>query len=386
MRIALHKPLSVIAALFLAGFLAKPVMAADLLPLVTEGNAFKTQLSGIVLTRDNLCAQMISADRTAKSYINNITVISNALAAPLHLDANLLGSLDQLGYLNVDITAQLARLSRDLGVLSVTAPMCNISDGLTGMLQLSDDIGSMADRILEMADKILAMADNIGVMADRIIVTQQLQNQNIALTQASILTTQKNMLSLVNVTDTATYNVNLQTLVNDGNALAVRLAAVVLNPLNVRTEMQRAATDVAAYAARVQLFNSTINTGSAGSTFYISQDSLLALGNMSVTLNSIGTAVRAYSVAINGIASLTSKTNLRDATRSMLSLSADIGTMSNRILEMSDLILAMADNIGLQADQILVTQQLQNTNIAATQASILSAQTVAIGLFATFHL
>ena len=39
MKIALHKPLSVIAALFLAGFLAKPVIAADLLPLVTEGNA-----------------------------------------------------------------------------------------------------------------------------------------------------------------------------------------------------------------------------------------------------------------------------------------------------------------------------------------------------------
>jgi hypothetical protein len=274
----------------------------------------------------------------------------------------------------------------ELGLLSVTAPMFNISDGLTGMLQLSDDIGTMADRILEMADKILAMADNIGAMADRIIITQQLQNQNVALTQTSVLTTQKNMLSLVNVTDTATYNVDLQAMVNDGNALAVRLAAVVLNPLNMRTEMQRAADDVAAYAARVQVFNSAINTDSAGSTFYISQDSLLALGNMSVTLSAIGTAVRGYSVTINGLAFFTSKTNLRDATRSMLSLSADIGTMSNSILEMSDLILAMADNIGLQADQILVAQQLQNTNIAATQASILSAQTVAIGLFATFRL
>ena len=211
MKIFLRSALSIVAGLLLAGLLAKPAMATDLLPLVAEGNALKTQLGDMRLTRDNLCAQMISADQAAKDYINNITVVSNGLAAPLNIDASLLDSLDQLSFLNIDITTQLARLSTDLGQLSLTAPMCNISDGLTGMLQLSDDIGTMADRILEMADKILTMADNIGAMADRIILTQQLQNQNIALTQASILTTQQNMLSLVNVTDTTTYNLDLQT-------------------------------------------------------------------------------------------------------------------------------------------------------------------------------
>lgn len=386
MKISLRKPSAIFLILFLAGLPAKPAMATDLLPLVTEGNALKTQLSGIVLTRDNLCAQMIGADQAAKSYINSITVISNGLAAPLSIDTSLLDSLDQLSYLNVDFTTQLSRLSTDLGQLSLTTPMCNISDGLTGMLQLSDDIGTMADRILEMADKILTMADNIGVMADRIIITQQLQNQNIALTQASILTTQQNMLSLVNVTDTATYNVDLQALANDGNLLAARLAAVVLNPFSLRTQMKRAADDIAAFAARVQMLSCALTTDSSASTFYINQDSLLALGNINIMLNTLGTVARAYSVAINGIAPLTSKNNLRDATRSLLSLSADIGVMADSILEMSDLILAMSDNIGLQADQILVTQQLQNVNIAATQASILSAQTVAIGLFVTFRL
>lgn len=45
---------------------------------------------------------------------------------------------------------------------------------------------------------------------------------------------------------------------------------------------------------------------------------------------------------------------------------------------MGDTVLAMADNIGMVADQILVTQQIQNTNIAVTQASVLGAQTFAI--------
>lgn len=37
-------------------------------------------------------------------------------------------------------------------------------------------------------------------------------------------------------------------------------------------------------------------------------------------------------------------------------------------------------------DQILLTRQLQNTNIAATQASILGAQQVVIALFASYPL
>jgi hypothetical protein len=72
--------------------------------------------------------------------------------------------------------------------------------------------------------------------------------------------------------------------------------------------------------------------------------------------------------------------------RSTLQLSADIGTMADRILEMADVILAMSDNIGLEADQILLTQELQSTNLAATEGSILSTQTVVVGLFATFNL
>lgn len=48
------------------------------------------------------------------------------------------------------------------------------------ILKLSDDIGKMAERIG-------VMADRIGIMADRISETQKIQNQNIELTQKSML-------------------------------------------------------------------------------------------------------------------------------------------------------------------------------------------------------
>ena len=52
----------------------------------------------------------------------------------------------------------------------------------------------------------------------------------------------------------------------------------------------------------------------------------------------------------------------------------------------ADQILKMADSIGVQSNQIVLTQQQQNINIAATQAALLSAQQLMIGLIATYGL
>jgi hypothetical protein len=46
----------------------------------------------------------------------------------------------------------------------------------------------------------------------------------------------------------------------------------------------------------------------------------------------------------------------------------------------------MADNIGVQSDQILLTQQQQSLNIAATQAALLQAQELMIGLIVAYGL
>ena len=60
--------------------------------------------------------------------------------------------------------------------------------------------------------------------------------------------------------------------------------------------------------------------------------------------------------------------------------------MAGRIGEQADLILAMADNIGVQSDQILLTQQQQSLNVAATQAALLQAQELMIGLIVAYGL
>ena len=70
-------------------------------------------------------------------------------------------------------------------------------DYVSSMLQLSQDIGSMADRIGEMADRIVATEELIGEMADRIVLTQQIQSQNLQVTQQNILKAQENFNQLM---------------------------------------------------------------------------------------------------------------------------------------------------------------------------------------------
>jgi len=58
---------------------------------------------------------------------------------------------------------------------------------IDSMLSLSNDIAKMADRILIMSDNIMIMSDKIGTMADRILLTQKLQNANVAMSQSNLL-------------------------------------------------------------------------------------------------------------------------------------------------------------------------------------------------------
>ena len=150
----------------------------------------------------------------------------------------------------------------------------------------------------------------------------------------------------------------------------------------MKSQLRAVAADVRTFLDQVNSGFDTIVLQSATSTMYINATSLTSLGNMSVMLTSLATAVDGYVVAIEGLQAVTFAPTLSDSLSSMLQLSADIGVMANRILEMGDIILSMSDNIGLQADQILVTQQLQSTNVAITQASILAAQEMAIGIIA----
>ncbi len=362
---------------------AQASLTTDLQGLLSQGNSLDLQMSSTQLTADNMCNELLSLNRATNALIDNIAIVDQGFTAPVSLDTDSLNALSDLSTMSVALASQAQFLSLDISAISTTANMVDIADGLNAMLQLSSDIGTMADRILEMADNILIMADNIGLMADRIIETQEIQNQNIALTQASILTTQENILTLVSVVSSDNYSLQLTSLLNSGNWTTLDMAATVLNVLNIVHEFSTAASDISSLKDQFNALNDVINLDAASNTFSINQQSIQTLADMSLMLNSMAIVMEGYALASEGLAPVMSDRSLTSAMDSMLQMSADIGVMANRILEMADLILAMADNIGVAADNILAVQQLQNINIAATQTTILSAQTISIGIIAS---
>ncbi|MFW2374303.1 MAG: hypothetical protein ACN4GM_14350 [Gammaproteobacteria bacterium] len=370
-------------ALLIFSSMAQASLSTDLQDLLSQGNDLNLQMSGTQLTADNMCNELLTINRSTNALIDSIALVNQSLPSPLSVDTDSLTALSDLSTMSVALANEAQFLSLDIGAISTTANMVEISDGLNAMLQLSSDIGTMADRILEMADKILIMSDNIGLMADRIIETQEIQNQNIALTQASILTTQENILTLVSVVSSDDYSLGLQNLLSDGNWLSLVMATTVLTDINLADNLSASATDVSNLKDQFINMDEAISLDAASNTFYINQQSIETLADMSLMLNSLAIVLEGYALASEGLATLISEPSLTSAMQSMLQMSADIGIMANRILEMADLMLAMADNIGVAADNIIATQQLQNINIAATQATILSGQTIAIGIIAS---
>lgn len=357
---------------------------ADLKTDLTALNNSMVELNGNItdtnLTSDSMCAPLIALNQQTKEIIDTLVAVDQNISAPLTLDDETLVLTEEL-FVNVAAVSNASSvLSTEIALLQPTTSALTLKDGITAMLQLSSDIGEMADRIGEMADKILIMSDNIGLMADRILETQVIQNQNIALTQNTILATQTNVLSLVSVVESASYELSLESLITDGNLLVAQMSLVALNPWNMARELQEVKVDINAYLVKVQAFQTIVNSDSLQNTMTVNAESLTALVNLSLIMSSLGTVIDGYGIAIEASKNITRETTLLDAMNSMLILSADIGKMSNSILEMADQILVMSDNIGMQADQILLTQQLQNANIAATQTAILAAQQLALGI------
>ncbi len=359
---------------------AKATVTSDIQILVSQANSLQSQLVDINLTADVICAPLVTAGQATGTLLESIEAVNGSLVAPITIDDSLMAALEDLSMTNVQISDQALRLGTDLQLLAPSVDALSIKDGLTAMLQLSDDIGAMADRIGEMADKILIMADNIGVMADRIMLTQEIQSQNLALTQQSILQTQTNMLTLVSVAETASYDLDLNSLVMQGELLAADLAATVFSPLTIKYQLADAADDVHAFLAQVKAMEDSLEVLSAGSTVSVDSSTLTSLVNLSIMATSVSTVLDGYILAVESMQMLLSDRNLDASLTSMLAMSADIGMLANSILEMADLILVMADNIGMTADQIILTQELQSGYLAISQASILATQEMAIGI------
>ena len=377
-----------VATITLLSAPARADVATDLQALNTQATALQSYLEGVQLNADStpLCGPLVQADNMARDMVNSITAVDESLAAPLQLDADVLGGIEGLSNTTLSLANEALRLSVDLQSLSTAVDMITLKDALAAMLQLSTDIGSMADRIGEMADNILVMSDNIGLMADRILLTQELQNRNVELTINSILQTQTNTLALVSVVEDSSYDVDFARLISEGELLAARMSAVAFSPWTLDDQLAAVRDDVKVFLADVQSVQDALINDSTMNTLDISYDALIQLSNMSLMLTSLASVIDGYVIAIEGLQAFTSSATLADAMHSMLMMSADIGILSNNILQMADQILLMSDNIGMQADQIVLTQQAMNLNVATTQTAILGAQQMAIGIIAARNL
>jgi hypothetical protein len=361
-------------------------LAADLAALVTQADTVNTQLAGISLTTDNSCIELGTVNIAVGDFLASIETIYAGLAAPISLDTESLTSLDDLSNLSTSMATSVKNLSFDLNSIDGAADLFEYEASLAAMLTLSDDIGTMAGRIGEMANRILVMADNIGIMADRILITQQLQSSNIALTQASLLTTQQNAIALSSSINTLGYNTAFAGLVNEGNSLSASMGGIGLTETNMDTELAGVETNVSLYLSGIDGLYSQITLSSTVASHFLDGDTLTMLGDLSIIHQALATSLNSYAQAIDTLAPASSVTVLTDATASMLRLTQDIGIMSDRVIEMADRIVIMADNIGIMSTRIVDTQTLQQSNSDLTQSSLLTATNTTVSVISAYGL
>lgn len=271
-------------------------------------------------------------------------------------------------------------------MMTDTAELFEYRTALSALLQLSQDIGAMADRILEMSDRILIMADNIGLMSDRIITTQVIQSQNLALTQNSILITQQNMVLLSDSLSTIMYNLTLGQIIDSAESLSNEMNQTSLNSGNMQIELESLQSQTVALLDNMTNLLDLMVSNSAQMSHVVNADTLTMLGDLTGMYTALSISLERYANTIEQVAPLTDTVILSDATATMLQLIKDIGVMSDRIMKMTNNIYIMADNIGLMSNNIVTTQNIQMANVALTKSSLLTSQSIMITVIKNFGL
>ncbi|NTV49897.1 MAG: hypothetical protein HGB32_12885 [Geobacteraceae bacterium] len=363
---------------------AQATISTDLQALTIQGNNLRNTLATISVSSGDTCSQLGSLNISIENYLTSIQGVYNQIVVPINVTSADQTALEELSGIAKDLASDSVRLSFELRTLEGVANLFEYRAALSAMLRLSDDIGTMANRILEMADRILAMADNIGTMADRILITQQIQNSNIAFTQGSLLATQQNIVALSGSLSTIGYNLSLGLLLNDTKNQLTEMNGVTLDSSNIATQLSYFETKTALLMIRSLAIYTLVTKDSQNLSHYIDGDTLTLLGDLSIAQNEFAIVLEKYAATINQIAPLMQTPLLSDATGSMLRLTTDVNIMSKRIIEMNSRITVMADNIGLMTDRIVLTQNLQQANIELTQSSILASQNITLSVIKNF--
>ena len=371
--------------ILLASITLRADIHTDLQSLLSQTNTLNSELGNFTFSQEGSCAQMRTLNQSIEDNTLTIKNITDSMSSFSVTDADM-DAVRDLSYLVQDMSVESVRLSVELNTITDTAELFEYSASLSAILQLSQDIGAMADRILEMADRILIMADNIGLMADRIITTQVIQSQNLALTQSSILLTQQNMVLLSDSLSTITYNLTLGQIIDNTEFLSNEMNQTSLNSTNMQTELASLQSQTVTLLESMTTLLDLMVTNSAKMSHYINADTLTMLGDLSVIHRALSASLESYAHTIEQLAPLTDTIILSDATATMLQLIKDIGVMSDRIMKMTNNIYIMADNIGLMSDNIVTTQNIQMTNVALTKSSLLTSQSIMITVIKNFGL
>lgn len=361
-------------------------LTTDLQELVSQGDTLDGDLSAFSFEQENACTQLGTLNTSLEDYIGGIEALYAQLDSPLSLAQEDLTSLDDLSAISRSMAEESTRIALELNSIESVADLFEYRAGLSAMLRLSDDIGTMADRILEMANRILAMADNIGSMADKIVFTITLQSSNMQFIQASMLTTQQNMVALNTSLSSIAYNLSLGQIESDGDALHSDMQTTILTNLNMADELSRLQAQSAQLMGKVVSLYTFASLNSAMASHYINGDTLTYFSDLSEINRALAQSIENFAQTVKLIAPLTETPVLSDSTASMLRLAQDIKVMADRIMEMSDKIIVMADNIGQMSDRIVEVEGIQTSNMAYTVDSLTISQNIMIGLIQSYGL
>ena len=177
------------------------------------------------------------------------------------------------------------------------------------------------------------------------------------------------VLSLFAIQANANLTTDLDTLVADLDLISADLNAITIQNGTACTDLGTLNTSIEDYIVSLETV-----TAQLAAPLSLTTEDLISLDALSNMVQGMASGSTTLSWDLLSIENTYDLVEYRAALSAMLRLSDDIGTMADRILEMADRILVMADNIGLMADRILITQQLQSSNVALTQAAILVTQ------------
>ncbi|UPT78363.1 hypothetical protein MN086_04260 [Sulfurovum sp. XGS-02] len=365
---------------------AHAAFSTDMQSLVNQGNSLDSNLSSFSFDQGDDCSQLGTLNTSIETYIESIEMVYAQLSSPLSLTQGDLTSLDDLSNISRSMAQESMRIALELNSIESVADIFEYRAGLSAVLRLSDDIGTMADRILEMANRILIMADNIGSMADKIVFTMTLQSTNMQFIQASLLTTQENIGALTSSLSSVVYNLTLDQIQSDGDTLDSDMQTTILTNLNMADELNQLQAQSAQLMGKVVSLYTFVSINSAMASHYINGDTLTYFSDLSEIHRALAQSTENFARTVQLLAPLTSTPILSDATNSMLELVQDIRIMSDRIMEMSAKIIVMADNIGVMSNRIVEVEGIQASNMAYTVDSLTTAQNITINTIESYGL